>query len=266
MLLKDVIIPNRFFKYDLRDVTFILPVRLTDKYRVKLFDYGIKHLVDKFHTNIVIGEYDEKSKLNPKEYLSYDATFEVYFTPTKEREFHKTRYANDLLDKVKTSITCLLDYDTIIWMESLVSASQKIRDGYDMCLPYSMLLKLDSKETKKFMEMGIENYDGISITVDLFSYYFGGCVFFKTGSLRNAGGFNENIILGGEDVEIAVRMQKLGAVCRLGGAGFHLYHPTEKWWSKKYYQKSIDEISKALDMNREEIAEYSQKLNTLVVL
>jgi|TARA_R110000824_G_scaffold68589_1_gene177262 hypothetical protein len=53
--------------------------------------------------------------------------------------FHRTRYINKLLEKVKTEVTLVLDADVILTRSNVVEAESLIKKGiYDVVYPYSL--------------------------------------------------------------------------------------------------------------------------------
>lgn len=116
---------------NLRDTTFLLPIRVESNDRAFNFQYVVQYLCNNFETNIFIWESDKKpiageilKRIRPgKTKIAY--WFEKCESPT----FHRTRLLNEMLASSTTPIVVNYDADILLEPSTYVKACEAIRNG-----------------------------------------------------------------------------------------------------------------------------------------
>ena len=169
-----------------------------------------------------------------------------------EAPFHRTRYLNQLLDKVTTKFVCNHDADIIYPFSMTARALGSLRKGLsDFCIPFGHF-----SETAGLVKVFVDDIGGAlahphntaraafnaCLTGDFsdlhargitagFGAGYGGSVYANTESYKSCGGEIEDLVSwGAEDVERYTRFMKMGyAVSRVSeGKMYHLEHPRFK--------------------------------------
>jgi hypothetical protein len=225
-------------KIDLKDVTFIIPVRLTDNDRVLNLITNLRYLNKYFDTNIIVKEYDSEAKAD-KIILNFTDVLYIFERCEKDAPFHRTRFLNDMLEQVKTPITVNHDLDIIVDPDTAFAAKKMIlHEKYDVVYPYKKGITTWNNVYKNaeayvnfIKDVNIEEltnkcYNKTIKTVNQF-YLVGGSIFFNTNSYKNNGGENEEFVdWGPEDRERFFRFYildyKIGWIEH--GKIYHLEH------------------------------------------
>lgn len=213
---------------DLKDVTFIIPIKIDSNDRLQNFNTTIAYLTKNLDTNIIVYEMDADSKLrnNVPDVVTY--VFEKNDSPT----FHRTRYLNHMLFLSKTPVTVNYDIDVILPVESYVKARDMvINDGIDLIYPYgygNFQHKVNKTGRAKILsQSSIDKLIESDFDCMYYLSWFGHCQFFNTETYRRYGGENEYFVsYGPEDFERYTRFKGLGTkVCHLENqVVYHLEH------------------------------------------
>src|SRR5690554_3069767 len=107
---------------DLKDVTFLIPIRVDGIQRIENLLMAIEHLSLHFNTNIHILEADGYNnhlltQLLPKQ-------VEISFVEDYDPIFHRTHYINRMVEKCTTPFLAIWDADVIV-------PSQQIAESVD---------------------------------------------------------------------------------------------------------------------------------------
>lgn len=225
-------------KINLKDVTFIIPIRLTDNDRVLNLITNLRYLNKYFNTNIIVKEYDSEAKAD-KIVLNFTDVLYIFERCEQDAPFHRTRLLNDMLEQVKTPITVNHDLDIIIDPDTAFTAKKMIlKEKYDVIYPYKKGIATwndvhkDAEAYTNFIkhvnieELNQKCYNKEIKTVNEF-YLVGGSIFFNTNSYKNNGGENEYFLdWGPEDRERFFRFYTLDY--KIGwiedGKIYHLEH------------------------------------------
>jgi hypothetical protein len=121
-------------KYDLSDVTFITALRIDCDDRAKNLETTISYLCKHFNTNIFVLEADSSPKC--KNFLSQFENVSYFFEESSCLFFHRTKFLNKLLKKVKTKIVVNYDIDILLPINAYLECRDKINSGYDLVYPY----------------------------------------------------------------------------------------------------------------------------------
>jgi predicted glycosyltransferase involved in capsule biosynthesis len=224
-------------RYDLEDVTFIIPLYVDSPARVRNLQSNLRHLTLLFATSIFIGEQKALEAESLKESLApFSERVEHFSIPSRgaNNPFHRTKLVNQLLVHVSTPFVCILDCDAVFSVKQYLMAVQLLRwSTAEFVLPYSdralhvpeeaQPATLEKLATRALTEAEIAGFMEFVYR----GYSVGGAIFANTASFRQCGGENENFVgWGWEDHERIVRLEKLGQrVRRVPGDFYHLSHP-----------------------------------------
>jgi hypothetical protein len=224
---------------NLKNCTFMIPVRIEHQDRYNNAKSVLGFLNHHFQTNVIIYEVSENGEskldfLDGLKNLNVDHT--VKLLPITE-SFHRTRYLNIMLDKVKTPVVVNYDIDVFLPPQSYLTCRDRIINGeVDVYYPYSFGASqyqvLPSVNRTQFNL----DFSPQSILSDLRNhspggirrYYseYGHCIFFNTDVYREFGGENEEFIsYGPEDKERGIRFKAFtDKVEWLDDVVFHFEH------------------------------------------
>src|SRR5690606_31669672 len=122
-------------RLDLKDVTFLIPVRLDSITRVENLLMTVEHLTKYFETNINILEADGYNNGLLVQLLP--STVNHTFLEDYDPIFHRTHYINLMVKHCSTSLVAVWDSDVIVPHEQLLEAAQWLRsDKADFVRPY----------------------------------------------------------------------------------------------------------------------------------
>lgn len=199
-------------RHDLRDTTFIIPVRIESDDREFNFRFVIQWLLDHLDTNIIIREYGPRGRINIGHFdvPSSDRLFIHTYERDDSPVFHRTRILNEILALVKTPVTVNYDCDILLEPMDYVGARDRVLSGADLVYPY---FKGESQRKieplgKQMLSRGCKLSD---ITTTAWGSSCGHCQFFNTKSYIDGGMENEAFLsYGPEDTERMIRFQRLG--------------------------------------------------------
>jgi len=224
---------------NLKNCTFMIPVRIEHQDRYNNAKSVLGFLNHHFQTNVIIYEVSEngESKLD---FLADLKNLKIEHTvkPLSITEaFHRTRYLNVMLDKVKTPVVVNYDIDVFLPPQSYLTCRDRIVNGeIDVYYPYSfgasqyqILSSVDRTQFNlDFSPLSILpdplNHAPSGIIRNLSEY--GHCIFFNTEVYREFGGENEDFIsYGPEDKERGIRFKAFtNKVEWLNDIVFHFEH------------------------------------------
>jgi predicted glycosyltransferase involved in capsule biosynthesis len=224
---------------NLKDCTFMIPVRIEHQDRYNNAKSVLGFLNHHFQTNVIIYEVSEsgKSKIDFLPDLK-NLKIDHMVKPLSVTEaFHRTRYLNIMLDKVKTPVVVNYDIDVFLPPQSYLTCRDRIIKGeIDVYYPYSFgasqyqvlpsvdrtQFNLDFSPQSILSDLGNHSPGGIR------RYYseYGHCIFFNTEVYREFGGENEEFIsYGPEDKERGIRFKAFtDKVEWLDDVVFHFEH------------------------------------------
>jgi tetratricopeptide (TPR) repeat protein len=214
-------------RYDLGDVTFIIPVYIESDDRARNLEIILAFLARHFDTNVLVCEDVKNRPPRAPEGVDRLAYRRLVVTGNDTPYFHKTWMINHAVENVRTPFVVAHDSDAVI--APVQYAAARARAGRAVVFPYNgTVVDIPRSASDAFAGhldpaevdlIAAENlYPGLAAN--------GGAVLFERETLRRAGGFNERIVAWGlEDREIIERLAKLGHVAeRLGGPLVHLRH------------------------------------------
>jgi hypothetical protein len=217
-------------KYDLSDVTFLIPVRIESTYRKENLEILLNVLRRDFYTKFIVLEADIKPL-----YCKTKAEFknvQTHFIYDEDPIFHQTHYRNELIKLATTPYVGIWDTDAIAHSQQIIEAIEILRQGKTvMSFPfdrrYYKMNEIIRRVFQKVLRFDLL-INNISTMELMFGYQAtGGAFIVDRKKYIKAGMENENFYgWGEEDNERVKRMeiQHLN-VYYANGPLFHLWHP-----------------------------------------
>lgn len=250
-------------KIDLRNVTFIIPIRLDSIIRLENLILTVDCIQKDFDTNIIILEASSYSnKIIP----SIIKNITYYFVEDKDPVFHRTKYLNEMARMTKTDIISIWDADIILETDQILdSVQQLLDDKYDVAYPYNGEF-LDTSDILRNHYWIYRDIDFLKKHKEkMFSLYstikpeaVGGAIFLKTEKYIASGMENENFYgWGMEDGERYFRWLELDYnIYRNKKCLFHLSHPRDlngKFRSTYHEQKAMNDFYETINYGKGEV-------------
>jgi hypothetical protein len=280
-------------KIDLKDVTFIIPLRIDTGDRLRNVILTTSYLLHHFDTNVIIKEVDSEHR------------FETYALPIIQRlvdtqnlnhvfeddtrtddAFHRTKVLNDMILDAKTKIVVNYDTDIILPLDSYIKSVEMLNDNYDVVYPYRFGNHGERKVTLDFTVETQDDMDNFEkkIFVDKFinSGYDSECfdnTYFYYQSQFGEGWaeygmvqfFNKKVYVDGylenegfiayapEDVERYHRWKTLGYnIGRIDNHAYHLEHQRTQnsWYHNPHMQNNNSLWEYLKNLSKEELVKY----------
>ncbi|RFM32425.1 galactosyltransferase-related protein [Chitinophaga silvisoli] len=252
-------------KIDLRDVTFLIPVRIDSGDRLLNVITTTSYLFKHFKTNIILTEADKEQKIDLKK---LPPNVEYTFIYDTNRWFHRTKYNNYMVEKVKTPIIVLHDVDVIINPDQLLQAANAIRNGEaKISLPFDGCFKMCRSKTqidlfRKQLDVKILETEESFIAREKAC---GGCVMIDKATFIECGKENESFYKWGpEDIERVRRMEIMGYKAKWIDDG-HLYHLQHEVFENSEYT-SDEEYAELMKIQLNIIGMTKQELKEHILL
>lgn len=230
-------------KHDLKDVTFVIPIRIDSLDRIRNLFSSLLYILSNFDTNVIVKELGETSHYTDDvvpllEQVFDEIPVEYIFEETTEPVFHKTKILNELSALVKTDICVSYDCDVILPVESYLEARRMVvEDSVDLVYPYGFNEHYDpvngyAKLVEYNDDILNEFYDNsFDLNVLLKKCQtvharYGYCQFYRLSTFKKAGQWSEKFVsFGAEDEEFYYRFKTLGYnVQRIDEFVYHLNH------------------------------------------
>tara|TARA_B100001057_G_C22732973_1_gene904601 strand:- start:199 stop:1176 length:978 start_codon:yes stop_codon:yes gene_type:complete len=250
-------------RWDLQDCTFIIPLRIETKDRMRNIIVTLIYLLRNFNTKIIVKEVDKESIFKQSVLPALEEACEDFrmeglthiFEQSDEYTFHRTKIINDMLWMVDTPIVCNYDCDVLLPKTSYPYAVNMIMNGIEnarvegetwypkVVYPYGRgvyqaQLNTNDEEVTEFINSKFD--------FEVFKNWrpydakFGFCQFFDTETYKELGGENEGFVsYGYEDDERHYRFAMItDAVARMDERIFHLEHARSKnsWFNNPHIE------------------------------
>jgi len=215
-------------KTNIKDMTFLIPVRLDSVERLENLILSVHSLLKNFDTHIMVLEAASYSNGIIKKML--DNKIEYLFLEDKDSVFYKTKYLNIMTRRACTPLIGLWDTDVILPKEQILDAIEKLRQGFDVSYPFdgrcydtSFVIR-ELYVQNKSIRLLVRNKDKMSLIYG--DQVVGGALFVNRETYMKAGMVSEKFYgWGPEDFEIYERLRILGLkIHRSEGCMFHLTH------------------------------------------
>ena len=250
-------------KYDLPDLTFVIPFYYDGEFRLENLHCILK-ILGKFNANVMVVEQGSYQHFTNTDYYFDNAGIngKYWFIPNRDVTimdglFYRTRILNIGLEKVKTKYAAIYDTDVFFENENYLRAYQHLKKDYTLVYPYD----------GRFVDIERQYInDGIIKEKESFaSGSYGGAVFVNLNNYREAGLENENLIgWSPDDIERQARVSILeGGICRIEGKCYHIWHPKSNYVGadNPFNEQNLKEYGKVMNMKKEELKEYIKNWN-----
>jgi len=223
---------------NLKNTTFIIPVRIEHPDRARNAITVLSYLLNNFDTNIIVKEVDTESNFTTqvapklKELCSEKSLSNLnhIFEYSEDPVFYRMKIINEMLNLVKTEVVVNYDIDVLLEPATIIQCVLKIAvDGVDMVYPFlsenSIQVYADLDKCLEFINNDY-NFDILRQNSNR-EYSLAGYVqFFKTKSYIEGGMENENFKGSApEDWERLNRFPRLGYKQeRINEFVYHLEH------------------------------------------
>lgn len=241
-------------------VTFVIPVRIDSSERNENLDVVLDLLSKRKRSKIIVLEADNYSKYKvPGKYQNVTYRFVKDNNPI----FYRTKYLNELLREVNTSIVGVWDTDVVVPDDQIDVSIADIREGkaimsfpYDgrfyFCSMEDSFVFRDSRSIEFLKEKEHSSYC---------TYSVGGAFLVHKDYYLETGGENEHFYgWGMEDMERVKRMEILGLpVSRAKGVLYHLFHyryENSSFYNLRLEEESRKEFLKVCSMSRDQLKNY----------
>ena len=249
-------------KYNLTDITFLIPIRLDSFSRLENLLLSVNFLQKHFDTNIKVLEackYNNEilSKLLPD-------NVEYKFVKDRDPVYHRTKYQNMLLEGVETPYIAIWEADIIAYPEAIIECVEKLRKNEaEVAFPYNgtvmnvcSILRDCYAKTKDLhvLHRNTEKMKTLYNRTDL----VGGAIFLNKEAYIKAGKDNECFYgWGDEDFERIYKWKALKySIYRSDIHLYHLHHnrsSNSQYISPFYRKYTRSIIAKTSMKSKEEI-------------
>jgi hypothetical protein len=262
-------------KIDLKEATFIIPIRIESADRMRNVITGLVFLLENFDTKIIIKEVDTKSVF--KEYVLpqleeyfYDLSNLTHiFEKSDDPVFYRMKILNEMISLTKTEVVINSDCDILLPVESYVESYNLILSGRaDVVYPYGngnyqKQVFADDKLVSNFLNSDYD-FSILDEQSKIWTSDFGWIQFFNRKVYFEGGMENENFRGSSpEDKERFFRFTTLGYnVVRLNKFIYHLEHSRGRnSWPNSYYgnphmQNNLLLWENLQKMNKEQLVHY----------
>ncbi len=249
-------------KIDLRDVTFMIPLRIESEDRKKCVSIVIDYLLKNFDTNIIVLEEGSSAFFPGIKKPNWENQVKYIFRRSNDPLFYKTLNINIMVKNTTTPIICAMDSDCIFHPFQYQRAVQKIRDKeLDFCYPFDQPQHNITKEYIKTLESTL-NLSSIHDKIKPKTILVppGGCFFMNKSQFIKGGLENQHMIsYGPEDTERRDRLMILGyKVGNVVGPLFHIDHSrtTNSNDHNPLFAKNTEEYNKIRFMSKQQLQQY----------
>ena len=215
-------------KTDIRDMTFIIPVRFDSVVRLENLILSVQSLLKNFDTHIMVLEAASYTNGIVKKILGNKIAYS--FLEDRDSVFYKTKYLNIMTRKTCTPFVGIWDADVIIPKEQIMDSIEKLRQGFDVAYPYDGHFYDTSSVIRELYVQNrnirflLRNKDKMGLIYG--DKMIGGAVFVNREAYIRAGMVSEKFYgWGPEDFELYERLKILDLkIHRSEGPLFHLTH------------------------------------------
>ena len=224
-------------KVDLKNTTFIIPIRIESADRMRNVITILCYLLEKFDTNVILKEVDTESIFKRdvlpqiEEYLGDSIKNLTHiFEQSEDPVFYRMKILNEMVDMANTPIIVNYDGDVLLKLETCEESVRMILDGYDIVYPYGFgqyqkMVFADDTDVSNFISSDF-SFDVLDKKSKIFDAQYGHVQFLNRKSYFAVGLENENFRGSSpEDKERFYRFEKLGYnIGRIDHEVYHLEH------------------------------------------
>ena len=267
-------------KHDLKDTTFIIPVRIESEDRIRNIITVLCYLLDNFDAKVILKEVDQEpifeEELLPQitEYVGDSIKNLTHvFEQSDDPVFYRMQILNEMIDMADTPVIANYDGDVLFKPETYVNSVKMIEDGYDIVYPYGFgeyqkQVFADDELVSEFLSNDCD-FSILDSKSKMYDAQYGHVQFLNRKSYIEAGMENENFRGSSpEDKERHYRFEKMGyKIGRIDDEVYHLEHSRGRnSWphsieGNPYMRENFGVWERIQEMTGEELKEYysSQK-------
>lgn len=262
-------------KHDLKEATFIIPVRIESEDRMRNVLTSIVFLLENFDTNIIIKEVDTTSVFEkdilPQLNEFYDdlSSLKHVFEKSDDPVFYRMHILNEMLAMTTTKVVVNCDCDILLPVESYLESYRMIMDGEaDVVYPYGngnwqKQVFANDELVSEFLNSDCD-FSILENKSNIWSSDFGWVQFFDRDVYFEGGMENENFRGSSpEDKERYFRFTTLGyRVARIDNFIYHLEHSRGRnsWpasvQGNPYMSENFQLWESLQKMNKDELKSY----------
>jgi hypothetical protein len=260
-------------KIDLKEATFIIPIRIESSDRLRNVITTTAFLLENFDTNIIIKEVDSESVFKKealpilKNIIETDLNINHIFEKSDNTSFHRQKVLNEMIVESNTEIVVNYDCDALLPKESYCEAYDLVnRNVCDVVYPYGLgMYQKQVFATDEIVSNFLETYEYsyLDNNSKIHTSDFGWVQFFNRRVYIEGGMENENFVAyAPEDKERFYRFTTLGYnVGRIENFVYHLEHSRghNSWFNNPHMQKNSDLWEQIQKMDKENLREYYSK-------
>ena len=215
-------------KYDIKDFTFLIPIRLDSVVRLENLMVTINFIEKYFLTNIKVLNVDEYENGILPRLLGRKVDYE--FVKDQDNVFYRTKYLNRMAINADTPYLVIWDADVVIAVEQLKMAVTKMREGFDIVYPYDGLFYDTTDIIREFFlekpDIRFLQRNTSKMGLVYGCEMRGGAIFVNRQKYMESGMENEEFYgWGPEDFERFIRWKILEyKICFVPGCLVHLSH------------------------------------------
>lgn len=257
-------------KYDLKDVTFLFPIRLDSIIRLENLTTSVGFLARNFDTNIHVLHADKYDNKFIKRLLPTSTSYT--FVEDYDEVFYRTMYINQMVRGTNTPIIAVWDADVIVPSSQILHSVKDIRNGIDISYPYDGHF-YDTTSIIRSLYIKSKNMRHLAGNVQKMQLIYGkdmkgGAFLANRKRYIESGMENENFYgWGPEDFERYTRWKVLDyKISQINGNLYHLTHSrgnNSTFRSMQQVFSTSSEHRKTMCSNKEEILDYLRKENIL---
>ena len=262
-------------KHDLKEATFIIPVRIESEDRMRNVLTSIVFLLENFDTNIIIKEVDTNSVFEEdilpqlKEFYDDLSSLKHVFEKSEDPVFYRMHILNEMLSMTTTKVVVNCDCDILLPIESYLESYRMIMDGEaDVVYPYGngnwqKQVFANDELVSEFLNSDCD-FSILENKSNIWSSDFGWVQFFDRDVYFEGGMENENFRGSSpEDKERYFRFTTLGyRVARIDNFIYHLEHSRGRnsWpasvQGNPYMSENFQLWESLQKMNKDELKSY----------
>lgn len=253
-------------RYNCRDVTFLIPIRIDSQDRLDNITTILSYLTRYFDADIIVMEGDIARKIKEE---NIPENVKYYFVHDESELFYRELYNNEMVKLSKTEIVVKYDCDVILSPEQMMSAILNVRNKIqDICYPYNgNFLQVKGVIKKQFSEdLNVRLLHKYIVETSLSIPSYGGCVVLNKDKFQQMGLDNPFFEgWGFEDQELYKRAKILGyKIGRSDGPLYHLHHARGRnstFFDDKECISSYSEYIYVCNMDKETLIQYISSWN-----
>tara|TARA_Y100001963_G_C6692800_1_gene405464 strand:- start:77 stop:895 length:819 start_codon:yes stop_codon:yes gene_type:complete len=260
-------------KKDLKDTTFIIPVRIESDDRLRNVITICCFLLENFDTKVILKEVDKESVFQKEalpqitEYVedAIENLTHIHEVPDPDDPvFYRMRYLNEMLNMVETEVVVNYDSDVLLPHSSYIQAQDLCKNEYDLIYPYGQgnwqyQIFADDDLVSEFLSNDCD-LTLLQKKSKIYDAQSGHVQFFRTSSYREGGMENENFrSWGPEDKERLHRFITLGYnIGRIKDWVYHLEHTrgNTDWVGNPYLRDNTILWEFLQSLNKEQLQQY----------